>query len=353
MEHSRRTFLKVTGVSTAAAFLGTGAAAASQSQGRLTEVVSVTDPVPENVGFDWNGDLYIGVTGGSVRRLPAGQTDESGLSLDATELVAEYPGSVAGVLVEDGILYAAVNGEMGGVYALDLRASSAEPQALATLVGSDEEGFVNDFYQLGSRLLVTESFGGVVYELPLTADSECEPTVWADSDLLATPSFGANGITAIRGDVFVAVTRVTENTGRIVRIPVACDGSAGEPEVYVEGPQLFGADGLTSRGAELYVALNGQNRIAVVDDGGNNGAGGNGNGGGNGGNGNGNGNANSTGGRVRTVFAGGALSFPSEVVFDPTDPDTAFVCNFSNSAPEQGGVLRGALPGSARSQRSQ
>jgi hypothetical protein len=150
--------------------------------------------------------------------------------------------------------------------------------------------------------------------------------------LLSTPSFGANGITAIRGDVFVAVTRVTDNTGRIVRIPVACDGSAGEPEVYVEGPQLFGADGLTSRGAELYVALNSQNRIATVTDAGNSG----------------NGSGNSTGGRVQTVFAGGPLSFPSEVVFDPTAPNTAFICNFSNPVPQQGGVLRGQLPGSGQ-----
>jgi hypothetical protein len=318
MDHSRRTFLGVAGTGIAGTLLGTGTASAAggvASADDLHEVVSITDPVPENVGFDLTGDLYVGVTGGSVRRLPADRTDETGLTVDDTHLVAEYPGGVGGVTVADGVLYATVNGETGGVYALDLRASDAHPESLGTVVAADEEGFVNDIYPLGSRLLVTESFGGRVYELPLTPDGECEPSVWTESGLLDTPSFGANGITAVRGDVFVAVTRVTDTVGRVVRVPVECDGSAGEAETYAEGPELFGADGLTSRGATLYAALNAQNRVARVDADG-----------------------------VETVLDGELLSFPSEVVFDPTAPETAFVCNFSNSAPEHGGVLRGSVP---------
>lgn len=349
---SRRLFLGATGAGVLGTLVGTGPAVADGHDGdgegaddhALREVVAVTDPVPENVAFDWNGDLYVGITGGSVRRLPADRTGETDLTVADTELVAEYPGGVAGVLVADGVLYTAVNGETGGVYALDLHAAAAHPRELATLVGPDEQGFVNDLTLDGSRLLVTESFAGVVYEVPLavlaesdesegagTGESDstddadggsddgegdaCGPSVWLDSDLLDTPSFGANGIATVRGEVFVNVTRVTDTVGRIVRVPVECDGSAGEAEVYVEGPDVFGADGLTSRGAELYAALNSQNRIARVEE-----------------------------GSLTTVFEGGSLSFPSEVVFDPTAPGTAFVCNFSNSAPEQGGVLRGTLP---------
>ena len=326
MEHSRRTFLGAAGAGVAGALFSTDLASAEHVQ----RVVSITDPVPENVAFDWNGDLYVGITGGSVRRLPADLTDETGLTIDDTHLVAEYPGGVAGVLVADGLLYAAVNGDSGGVYALDLREDDADPKAVATLVGEGEQGFVNDLYAFGSRLLVTESLGGVVYEIPRSPDSECEASVWTESELLDTPSFGANGITAVRGDVFVTVTRVTDGAGRIVRIPVECDGSAGEAETHVEGPELFGADGLTSRGTELYVALNAQNRIAVVGSRADGDESGNENG--------------SDEGCVETVVSGGGLSFPSEVVFDPTGPERAFVCNFSNATPELGGVLRTALP---------
>ncbi|PSQ00643.1 hypothetical protein BRC94_05265 [Halobacteriales archaeon QS_5_70_17] len=308
MPQNRRRFLRTTALGATAAFAGASAGIASADH--LHEVVSITDPVPENLALDWNGDLYVGITGGSVRRLPADRTGETGLDVDRTEQVAEYPGGVAGVLVDDGVLYTAVNGESGGVYALDLRADGAEPEALATLF-PDGDGFVNDLYADGSRLLVTESLGGTVYEVPLNG---FEPSVWADDDLLDTPSFGANGGDAVRGHVFVTVTRVTDGKGRIVRFPVECDGGAGDPETYAEGPDVAGADGITSRGAGPYVALNAQNRVVRLVD-----------------------------GKLRTVLAGGRLSFPSEVVFDPTDPETAFVCNFSNERPEQGGVLRGRI----------
>lgn len=272
----------------------------------VERVLSTGEPVPENIGFDEDGNLYVGITGGSVRRLPAAKTDETDLDIDSTTEVATYPGGVAGVLVSDGALYTAVNGETGGVYAVDLEAGDT-PSELATLL-PDGNGFVNDLYRDGDRLLVTESFGGTVYEVPLDGG---EPSVWVQDDLLQTSSFGANGITRIGGCVYVNVTRAGE-VGRIVRVPVADDGSAETPRAFVEGEALFGADGLTARGRQLYVAVNGQNRIVRV----------------------------TPSGRVKTVVEGEPLAFPSEVVFDPTDPGKAFVCNFTREAPAEAGVLR-------------
>lgn len=122
---------------------------------------------------------------------------------------------------------------------------------------------MNDLYPDGDRLLVTESFGGAVYEVPIGGGAA---TTWVQDDLLDTDSFGANGITRIDDDVYVAVTRASggdDDVGRVVRVPVAADGSAGTPE-----------------------------------------------------------------------------TFPSEVVFDPTAPGKAFVCNFSPGVPGDAGVLR-------------
>lgn len=78
---------------------------------------------------------------------------------------------------------------------------------------------------------------------------------------------------------------------------------------------LFGADGLTARGSHLYVAVNAQNRITRV----------------------------SPSRQLMTVVEGGALSFPSEVVFDPTASETAFICNFSPESPGVAGVPRTQL----------
>lgn len=309
MQLGRRAFVGSLGAGLA--FGALGGTAAARENGRIERLLSTGSPVPENLAFDDEGTLYVGITGGSVHRIDADRTDETDLIVADTTEVATYPGGVAGVTVADGTLYAAVNGDAGSVYALDPDGGGGTTE-LATLV-PDGNGFVNDLYPDGDRLLVTESFGGVVYEVSRDGG---DAGVWVRDDLLDTASFGANGIARIGDDVFVNVTRATDDegndVGRIVRVPVEEDGSAGAPEPYLAGPELFGADGLTARGPQLYVAVNGQNRISRV----------------------------TPSRRLRTVVEGGPLSFPSEVVFDPTARGKAFVCNFSPSAPDAAGVLR-------------
>lgn len=315
MQFDRRTFVRTLGAGVTLGALGSTAAARGNESGngkgnggngRIDRLLSTESPVPENIAFDSEGNLYVGITGGAIRRVDADETDEADLTVDDTEEVATYPGGVAGVTVGDGILYTAVNGATGGVYEFDPD-GSGDPTELATVL-PDGNGFVNDLYADGERLLVTESFGGAVYEVPLDGG---DPSTWVQDDLLDTESFGANGLTRIDDDVFVNVTRAGD-VGRIVRIPVGEDGTAGVPETYVEAEDLFGLDGLTARGPQLYGAVNSGNRIVRV----------------------------TPSGRVRTVVESGPLSFPSEVVFDPTEPGTAFVCNFSPGDADVAGVLR-------------
>lgn len=301
--YTRRTVLRLLGATAVTSLAGT---ASGRANGRIDRVLSTGRPVPENIAFDASGDLYVGITGGSVRRLPADRTDEAGLGLDATIEVATYPGGVAGVTISDGTLYTAVNGSSGSVYEYDLD-DDQTPAELGTVL-PDGNGFVNDLFVDGDRLLVTESFGGAVYEVAL-GDGTTER--WVQDDLLDTSSFGANGITRIDDMVYVAVTRAGD-VGRIVAVPVAADGSAGTPDTYVEDQALFGADGLTARGPQLYVAVNAANRITRV----------------------------TPSGRLRTVVEEGPLSFPSEAVVDPTTPGNLFICNFSPSDGSAAGVLR-------------
>ena len=314
MQSDRRTLVRTLGAGVAFGALGGTASARRNGNGRIDRLLSTGEPVPENLAFDADGNLYVGITGGSVRRVDADETDETGLDVGDTTEVAAYPGGVAGALVADGTLYTAVNGESGSIHAFELSGGGAPTELTTILPGGN--GFVNDLYADadGDRLLVTESFGGTVYEVPLGGAPEA--SAWIRDDLLDTESFGANGITRIDDDAFVSVTRATDDggadVGRIVRVPVEDDGSAGEPETYLEGEELFGADGLTARGPQLYVAVNAQNRISRVTPSGN----------------------------LRTVVEGDPLSFPSEAVFDPTEPGKLFVCNFSPEAPDAAGVLR-------------
>jgi hypothetical protein len=67
-----------------------------------------------------------------------------------------------------------------------------------------------------------------------------------------SPVPGANGIAVAHGALLVANTRF----GRIVRIPINADGSAGAPTTVLERADLIGADGLAlDVRRNLYVAM--------------------------------------------------------------------------------------------------
>ncbi|MFC4359519.1 SMP-30/gluconolactonase/LRE family protein [Halobium salinum] len=334
---SRRTVLKSLGAAAALSAVG-GRVAADGHDGddspTVEELLSVPDElVPENIGFDAEGNLYFGITAGQLRRLPADLTDETGLTLDDADLVTDELPGAAGVEVgpngdegEDGGPVYVAGGSSGLVFAVTPDGDVTE---LARLV-EQGSGFVNDVVVDADhdRLLVTESFAGTVYEVPLDdgddeADGDGGASVFVQSPLLDTATFGANGpAIGPGGDLFVAVTRVGEQdaggTGRIVRVPVCRkDGHAGDPSVYVEDEELFGADGLTARGEELYVAVNSQNKVTRV----------------------------TADRELETVVEGDPLVFPSEAVFGtkPGQRCDLFVCNFANQTPEAAGILR--VPG--------
>ncbi len=89
---------------------------------------------------------------------------------------------------------------------------------------------------------MTESQNGVVYAV--TTDGE-RSTGWMTT--------GGNGEfrrernhPRRRRRQLVAVTRATEETGRLLRVPVESDGAAGEPSMFFEGGAIFGADGITA-----------------------------------------------------------------------------------------------------------
>ena len=286
----------------------TEAATTTASSDAVETVVSIPgERVPENMAFDTDGNFYFGITAGEVRRLPASRAGETDVAVESTEQVASLPGAIGVEVGPDGTIYVAVatQDDDAGLWSVP---PSGEASQLTSITG-----FPNDMlYDADQdRLLVTESSGGVVYAVGTDGSRE----TWLDDDRLRTESFGANGITRTAdGTVYVAVTRAGDS-GRLVEVPIETYGDAGNPSTILDSEAIFGADGITARDGDIYVAANSQNRVVRVD---------------------------TAGGTETVADAEDGLVFPSDVVFGP-DSNDLYICNFANQSPEDGAILRTRL----------
>lgn len=274
----------------------------------IETVVSVPgEPVAENMAFDSDGNLYFGIAAGELRRLPSARVGETGLTLADTDQVATLPSALGVETAPSGTVYvaAADEADLSGVW--EVRSDGNPSQ----FVGMG--GFPNDilFDADRDRLLVTESNDGVVSAV----GTDRSQSTWLDDDRLDTDGFGANGITRDEaGDIYISVTQTADDEGRLLRVPVAEDGSAGEPTLFFEGSEIVGADGITAYDESIYVAANSQNRIVEVD---------------------------SDGDPSTILTADDGLVFPSDVVFGPDD--MLYICNFATQSPDDGAILRAEL----------
>jgi sugar lactone lactonase YvrE len=158
-------------------------------------------------------------------------------------------GMLLGVAVDrrDRVYVAAYDMEMGltpnGVYRLEGDAS------LTQVVALPEGAWPNGLAFHDDRLYISDSAHGSVWRVRVGSGVAEPEEAWVQDDLLApgdpetdptAGGLGANGI-AFRGDrLYVAVA----DYGRIVRIPVRCDGSSGKPTTVCERPELRTADGI-------------------------------------------------------------------------------------------------------------
>lgn len=283
------------------------------TESSVEPVVSIPgEPVPENMAFDSEGNLLFGITDGELRRLPQEQLGESDLTLDDTEQVASLPEVIGVETGPDDTVYVTVptDDEQGGVWEVP---PDSDPSQLVSI-----GGFPNDIVVDSSRdrLLVTESFGGVVYAVDITDGAQAidgeRRSTWLDDDRLDTDGFGANGITRDGNAIYIAVTQAPNDSGRLLRASIADDGSASETTLFAEGSELAGADGIDAADGAVYVAANSLNRVVRVAD----------------------------SGEPLTVATGDdGLVFPSDVEFGP-DGEWLYICNFANQSPEEAAILR-------------
>lgn len=282
--------------------LGAGEAAAAPS------LVRAFDPaqfeLPESVTTDGAGNFYMSM-GGLVKKLtPGGEL--SVLAAPPVPAGAFMSGLKFG---EDGYLYAGSGGfapEPSAAFVWRIDPTSGDVEQFAAL---DPLGFPNDLaFDDEGNLYVTDPFLGLIWKI----DEDGNPDVWvADPTLEGNASapyllihlFGADGIAFDRHKRNLYVGNL--DYGTIVRIPVECDGEAGEPEVWVDDyDTLAGADGIAfDHKGNLFVAVNGQDRLAMVEP----------------------------DGDVKTIAEGGLLDAPSSLVFGQTKKtkNTLFLTNFA------------------------
>ncbi|WP_049924417.1 SMP-30/gluconolactonase/LRE family protein [Halopiger djelfimassiliensis] len=274
-----------------------------RTEGTDLEVVADFEPpsLPENIAIDENGRIYLSMAiTGEIRAIDPGGTEETIAQLDVGE-----DGLLLGLVVRDGTIHAAMNAgdpETHGVWRVEVTDGAAERVAELPATETEPNGIVPDPYVSGAYL-VSDHRSGAIWRV---SDGEAEP--WVDDPSLdpdpeADPGVGADGL-AIHPDGDVYVDNL--DYGRIVRVPVETDGTAGEPELIVEDDALVGADGMTfDADGTLYVAVNARDAIARIDI--------------------------EADAEPETLVEGGVLDFPADVEFGRGEAGetSLYICNFA------------------------
>lgn len=221
--------------------------------------------LPESITTDTEGNLYMTMENTVQRLTPQG--------VQSTYAALPVPPGVlaAGLKFDDhGDLFVATGSlspepPVAFIWRVD---GSGEVSVHAEL---DPEGFPNDLAFDGEdNLYVTDPLLGQIWKI----DPDGVPEVWLDHPALAGDEdepylvlshFGADGIAFDRFHKRLYVGNL--DYGTILRIPVDEDGDAGELEIYVDDfDKLAGADGIAFDAlGNLFVAVNGQDRLVVVD----------------------------------------------------------------------------------------
>lgn len=245
----------------AMAILPTGLASAAGHVEPVVAFDAAAGELPESIAIDKRGNLYVSLaTLGQIRKI----SHDGSQSVFATlSPPGDFPFSVLGLAIDaPGHVYAAVitfDPATHGVWRV------GENGVAERLPGSEAIAFPNDLaFDKRGNLYVSDSILGGVWRIPPGGSAELwiQHALLVGDDSLPFPfPLGANGIAFRHGTLFVANTEL----GRIVRIPVREDGSAGAPQVLVEDPALSIADGIRlDVHGNIYVAVIAQNTIVRV-----------------------------------------------------------------------------------------
>ncbi len=243
------------------AWLTTAAMPAQVGAGAHIEVLRVYDAAagewPEGVAVDKVGNLYVSFMPlGQIRKITADGTDP---------VVVQFPdpGTLGLAVDAVGNLYAchgSGNPATVGVYRL------SRDGVLERFAGTEQMLFANSLtFDKRGNLYATDSATGTIWRITRWGDA----APWLQHELLeglgqipGYPPIGANGIVYWKSTLYVANTE----KGLIVRVPIAVDGSPGEPEMVSDDPSVYGPDGLAlDVFGNLYIPLVFQDKLVRLD----------------------------------------------------------------------------------------
>ncbi|SEO29446.1 SMP-30/gluconolactonase/LRE family protein [Actinacidiphila rubida] len=171
--------------------------------------------------------------------------------------VLKFPLTTGIVRTADGtvyVLYATGTADLTGLWRIR---PGQSPQRIAALPADGlPNGLALD--ENGKQLYITDSVLGTVWTVPTTGGT---PTAWSTASELASTGFlGANGAKVHGGALWVS----NLDQGTLLRIPIGSRNRAGAPQVTASG--LVGIDdfAFTGRGNQVLAALNGPNRVVLI-----------------------------------------------------------------------------------------
>jgi sugar lactone lactonase YvrE len=203
---------------------------------------------PESLAVDGSGNLYvsIGFTGQVVKVSTTGEQTTIAVIRVGNGLLTGLAFDASGRLYVAAATFS--DDPASGVFRINADRSVTRVLTLPV------DSFPNGLAFHNGVLYVSDSDLGTIWQgINGTAHA------WFQDSLLApTRKIGANGIAFWRNSLYVAVA----DAGRIVRIPLEADGTAGAATVVSEQQALRSADGIAfDVTGNLYVAVNDTNRL--------------------------------------------------------------------------------------------